>query len=363
MITATFQKIQTLRERHARWIPIAFFGLGFVFDAIVLKRIDELATILQQAAYLLASAVLIGFELTELTRELRVPAWLARPWKYREEALHFLLGTLLNSYTIFYFKSASTITSFAFILILVTLLTLNEFKRFGSSQARVHVAFWSLCLVSYFASLSPILLGAMGTLPFLAGMAASVAVFYGFYRILARPPALPGLRTRLVHPFVAIAALFTVLYFAHAIPPVPLSVSYLGIFHGAEKVEGEYRLAYNRPWWKFWQHGDQTFYARPGDVIHCFARVYSPARFSGQLKVLWMYRDPRQGWIPSDTLPLPITGGREEGFRGVTQKSNFQPGKWQVRIETPDDREVGRIGFEVVTDDGAEAREVHTLIQ
>ncbi len=361
----------TLREfhkKHARSIPIVFFCLGFVFDTLMLTRIDELKVILQQAVYLLVSGALIGFELVEISRELHPPRWLAKAWEYHEELLHFLLGTLLNSYTIFYFKSASTITSFLFIILLVTLLILNEFKHFGKSQAQVHMAFWSLCLVSYFASLAPITIGSIGALPFLAGMGAAIAVFYLFFRVMARILLSSNsggslLRTHLLHPFLGIIALFTLLYFAQAIPPVPLSVSYLGIFHDVAKENGSYRLSYTRPSWKFWEHGDQTFLARPGDSIFCFARVFSPTRFSGELKVQWLYHDANRGWLPSDSLPMAITGGREEGFRGVTKKANFQPGKWQVRIETLDNRELGRIGFEILRDEETGPRVEKTMVQ
>ena len=355
--------LRDLHKKYSRWIPIVFFALGFVFDALILTRIDELKTILQQAIYIVISAILIGIELLELTREIHIPTWFAKPWKYREAVLHFLLGTLLNSYTIFYFKSASSLTSFSFILILITLLILNEFKHFGKSQTQVHMAFWSLCLVSYFASLAPILIGSLGVLPFLAGMTGATLVFSLYYRIVKGTLNSAFLRSHLLFPYFGIMGVFIVLYLVHAIPPVPLSVRYLGIYHDVAKGNGSYILTYTRPKWKFWQHGDQTFLARPGDSLFCFARVFSPTRFSAKLQVQWMYYDEGRGWLPSDTLPMPITGGREEGFRGFTKKSNFQPGKWQVRVETLDDREIGRIDFEVIRDDQTDLREVETTTQ
>src|ERR1051326_2353412 len=135
---------RALYAKYERWVPILFFALGFVFDTLMLRRIDELATLLQQAAYIVISAFLLSIELTEVTQEVHPPWPLKKIWRYREALLHFLLGTLLNSYTIFYFKSASTISSFIFIVLLVALLTMNEFMRFGKSQTQVHVAFWSL---------------------------------------------------------------------------------------------------------------------------------------------------------------------------------------------------------------------------
>jgi hypothetical protein len=338
---------------------------GFAFDTLMLRRIDEPKVIVQQAVYLVVSALLIGIELVGSTRELKAPRALGRVWKYREALLHFLMGTLLNCYTIFYFKSASALTSFAFIGTLVALLMMNEFKNFGKSQTRVHMHLLSLCLLSYAVALSPILWGSIGTLPFLTAILASLLLFWLYYRCLAhRLSAHPKLlRTHVAMPFGAIASLFVVLYFAGVIPPVPLSVTYMGIYHDVQKSEDGFKLGYTRGPFRFWQHGDQTFLARPGDSIYCFVQVFSPSHFKDQLQVRWFYRDERLGWQPQDAIPMPIVGGREEGYRGVTKKNNYQPGDWRVQIETRDNREIGWIGFRVERDDTTGERQLTTVVR
>jgi hypothetical protein len=358
-------RVNHLYQKHGKWIPIASFFAGFVFDMIMLRRIDDVKVILQQALYLLIASALIGVELIEEDRELSSPKILNRVWKYREALLHFLLGTLLNSYTIFYFKSASAITSFFFIVLLIALLTLNEFKRFGKSQTQVHVAFLSLCLISYLVSLAPTLLGFIGAVPFLCALASSIVLFSGYFKFIRRrldgSPKL--LKSHLLYPYAVIQIVFVILYFIHAIPPVPLSVKYMGIYHGVQKTEDGWELAYTRPVWKFWEHGDQTFLARPGDEIYCYAQIFSPTRFKDRLQVRWLYKDAKSGWLSSDAIPLPVVGGREEGYRAVTKKSNFQPGTWRVQVETLDDQEIGRIGFEVLPDDTTDQREQHQILR
>ena len=352
-------------KRNERWIPIAFFIAGFIFDAFMLRRVDELLTIVQQAAYIVISATLIKIELSENIYGSVPPGWLRRVWEYREGVLHFLMGTLLNAYTIFFFKSASAFTSFAFIALLVVLLTLNEFGRFGKSQTQVHVALLSLCLISYLITLVPILIGSIGVLPFLLSIAGATVCFllYGFWlkRSLNMNPG--AYHSQLVVPFASMLAIYTCLYFAHAIPPVPLSVRYVGIFHEVSKQNGAYYLSFNRPDAYFWQHGDQTFQARPGDVIYCFARVFSPARFKDDLRVRWLYYDSKTGWTTSDLIAFPVKGGREEGYRGVTKKINYKPGDWRVQIETEDGREVGRMNFMVVSDLQTDERTFTTIAE
>ncbi len=352
------KSIKALYQKYERWVPILFFLLGFIFDASVLNRIDELHVIIQQAIYLAISAALIRFELLEGVREVRVPKILERFWKYREALLHFLLGTLLNCYTIFYFKSASAFTSFVFIILLIALLVVNEFKRFGESQTKVHVAFLALCLVSYCSSLIPIILGSIGTLPFLLSAFVAGSVFYFYTRWLKADLGenCEKMKTHLYRPYFSVHSLFAVLYFAHAIPPVPLSVEYMGIYHDVKRGAEGYILSSTRPAWKFWEHGDQTFLARPGDVVYCFAQIFSPSRFSDKLQVRWSLYDEKRGWVKQDAIPLPILGGREEGYRTFTRKENYTPGEWRVQIETLEGHEVGRIGFKIVEDINTDLR-------
>jgi len=358
-------RFKSFYTKYERWIPIAAFVCGFLFDMALLHRIDEPKVILQQAIYLVISCVLITLDFFEQVHEIQPPVFLRKIWKYREFLLHFLLGTLLNSYTIFYFKSASGITSFLFIFILVAALTLAEFKRFGESQHRVHMGLWSLCLISYFQSLLPILVGAIGMLIFVASGLVSILVFYMYYRFMrSRLASRPDiLKTEILYPYAATHALFALLYFSHAIPPVPLSVSYMGIYHSAEKKDGQYLLTYTRPWYKFWQHGDETFYARPNDQVLAFMQVFMPSRFKEQLQIRWSLLDPKHGWQLQDAIPLTLTGGREEGYRAVITKKNYQPGRWRVQIECLDNREVGRLSFTIIADDSADAREEHVDVR
>lgn len=354
-----FQPLKDLYTKYERWVPIASFILGFCFDMAVLHRVDELAVLIQQAAYIIIAGILITVELQEHLREIHPPKGLGWFWKYREFLLHFMLGTLLNSYTIFYFKSASSFTSLAYILGLVALLIVNEFKRFGNDQSKVHMAFLSLCLVSYLICLVPIILGFMGTLTFVIAVAISVLCLIGYAKMVkplftAQPELI---HTHVVFPFAAVHVVFVLLYFFHVIPPVPLSISYIGIYHQVEKENGEYKLTYHRSKWRFWEHGDQTYLARPGDTINCFAQIFAPSRFQEQLQVRWLFKDPRQGWLSADAIPIPILGGREEGYRVHTKKANYQPGDWRVQIETRENHEIGRINFTVEADPSSEPRE------
>lgn len=70
---------------------------------------------------------------------------------------------------------------------------------------------------------------------------------------------------------------------------MPLSIPFIGVYHGVEKSEDGYRLAHERPWWRLWHNGDQQFRAQPGDKVYVYFRIFSPARFADQVQMRWYW--------------------------------------------------------------------------
>jgi len=337
---------------HEAACTVAFFVGGFLFDALFVGRIDEVRGLVQQAVYLSLCALFTGCELRERYGSFVPPAPLKNLWRYHKAATHFMLGTLLNVYTLFYFKSASLSSSFLFLVLLAGLLAINELKPFESSGTTLRMTLFSLCLVSYFTDLVPTLLGSIGALPFLLTIAASTACVFGvaFLIRLGMTNSRDAAARHLLAPYAVVAALFSALYFLRVLPPVPLSLLEIGVYHDVRRDGERFVLTEDRPRWRFWESGDQTFLARPGDRLFVYASVFSPARFHERLHVQWMFKDPASGWGEMDAIPLDISGGRDGGFRGFVAKDRFAPGRWRVRVETSDGRELGRLNLTVVDD-------------
>lgn len=361
-----WQRVQAFRERHARAEIAVFFGAGFAFDVVTLDRIDNWKTLAQQAVYLLVLGLLLLFDLRyrlggdEPPRGLR---WLHR---FGGDAVHFLLGSLLSSYALFFFKSASGFSAFAFLLVIFGLLVANELPRFRGMGPVVRLGLYSLSLTAYFAYLLPVVFGRLGWWLFVLAALVSAAPFFLFYRLGARWSGDKVLaRNQLAAPAVGVQALLLALYFAGAIPPVPLAVETIGIYHDVKKVvdptgKPEYELHHERPAWRFWHRGDQRFAHRAGDTVYVFASVFAPMTVAeGNIPISfhWFYDDPKRGWVPKGSWTYGrLKGGRAEGFRVFATKSDPIPGDWRVEIRAPDGREIGRIGFSVVKDDGADPR-------
>lgn len=347
------QRLKLYYEKNERSIAILSFVAGFIFDIVTLGRIDSWLAIGQQVLYL----VLIATALTQMMLEQAGPPpqrdgmFVLKRWYYqsRTAIVHFLFGSLLNLYTIFFFKSSSLLVSFGFLVFLVLLLVANESRRFKSLGLPFKFAMLSLCVLSFFAYVVPIAMGSIGVVVFLASMLIGCLPMIALgWRVRARVPQLAGQVRNQIHVPLGLVLLgFFVLYYFRVIPPVPLSIPFIGVYHSVERTEQGYRLSHERPPWRFWHNGDQEFVARPGDKVYVFFRVFSPTRFSDQVQMRWYWKDEARGWTLQDSIPIKIVGGREQGFRGYGFKSNYQPGAWKVQIETTDSREIGRVYFDL----------------
>lgn len=358
-IKDTAVKAKSFYNKHEKEFDAAVFFGGFFFDIFTTGRIDELFNILQQLAYLIVLGLLITLEVKFEVLKQPLFKKLEKVWQYRRLAIHFLLGSLLSVYTIFFFKSGSFATSFAFILLIASLLILNELPFIQNLGAIIRVVLFSLCLGSYFAITLPMLFGFIGWLPFTSAMLIGSAIcgllFYFLYKHNREQKKL--LIKDFLVPSQATFAVFFAFYMIGFVPPVPLSLKYIGIYHNVAKNQDEYKLSYRRPNWKFWQNGAQTFLAQPGDKLHCFIEIYSPTSFKDQIFLKWYYDDPKQGWQTWDSIPITVSGGRVQGFRGYGVKQNYIPGTWQVRVLTRDNREVGRINFDVESEEPSDIRQ------
>ena len=351
--SGSFERLRLYYSRNEGGVAAAFFAAGFVFDMLTVGRIDSWATIGQQAVYL---AVVMTVLLQMFLEQGAPPpdpsgrfVLARRYYEYRSAIVHFLLGALLNLYAIFYFKSSSLLVSFGFLGFLLVLLLANEVRRIKSLGLPFKFALLSLCFLSFFSYIVPVLAGSISVPLFLLSMLAGcLPLAAASWRIRVAAPAKFDLaRRQILLPLGCVLVGFLGFYFFRVIPPVPLSVPFIGVYHHVEKTEAGYRLGHERPRWRIWHNGDQKFLAQPGDKVYVFFRVFSPARFSDEVQMRWQWKDDARGWMPQDAIPIRIVGGREQGFRGFGVKSNYRPGQWKVQVETTDGREIGRVYFDL----------------
>jgi hypothetical protein len=320
---------------------------GFLLDVFTLGRIDQLWSLGLQIIYLTLIFLFLWMDQIPVERRGKF-GWF---WKYYDFLIQFCYGGLLSGYSIFYFKSASSILVVLFALSLLVLMVVNESKRFHSMKFPIRYVLASLCLTSFLVYFIPILFHWMNWFSFLISVAAGYFLYMGFVdKIHKNMPWGQEPKKQRAMWGGLVPILFVILYFFKLIPPVPLACQDLGIYHNVTKQAGEYNLEYTRPWWRFWEHGDQTFLYREGDRVYVFTRVFAPSDFKHKIQIRWEKLNAKNDWETTDTIPISISGGRDEGFRGFAYKQFVAEGKWRVRIETEEGRELSRLRFKVKPD-------------
>lgn len=337
------------KENLIKYWPVLFFVGGFLFDILTTDRIDQSFGLWMQMAYLSIASIIVFCNL-------RQPKWWEFPnalvsflKKYSDEAVHFCFGSLFSVYTIFYFKSASLINSFLFMMVLISLLLINELPKLQKLGGPVKVTLLAVCWMSYFIYLVPILTGSIGLLSFLLSITLGAGLNSLILVLAHRNSRLESynLQKDGIFPTLGVALVFCILYFTKVLPPVPLALKDIGVYHAIKKEAGDYNLKYEKAnWWRFWESSAQTFLARPGDRVNVFVQVFSPTAFKEKLSINW-YNKTQGKWKKRDSIPIAISGGRDEGFRGYSYKQNYETGLWQVRISTSDQRELGRLSFSI----------------
>ncbi len=338
-------------QRHEVLVSILVFAFGFIFDVLTLGRIDDLLNLIQQAIYLGLLGTLLICEIRINIGTMTLSPKGQKFWAYHDLVVHFLFGSLLSAYTIFYYTSASALTSFFFISLLAGLMLANEIPKIQRLGLPVRVILYSICLLSYFAFFYPILMGHVGALPFWLGILSSLGVLILVWHFYFKGHEnIKLIKNHVLIPALSVHLFFLIGYYFSLIPPVPVAVKKIGVYYGVEKTEGKYLGKHLRPSWKIWEKGSQEFLARSGDKVTVLLSIFSPARFNDQVFLKWYRNDQKLGWTLEDSIPLNILGGRDEGFRGFGSKQFYSLGNWRVIVETSDGREVGRVTMEIKQD-------------
>ncbi len=335
-------------RRH--WLTVAFIG-GFVTDLLLLNRVDSLFDNLVLLMYVILAMMSIitlyaaaaGKLPEKMTPYLRT---------YSPLVMQYGFGGLMSGMLIFYGRSASLVDSWPFLLIIAVIIYLNETVRDRSSRLVLTLSMFFIGLFSYVVLVIPTFTGYMGAWVFLGSGIMALIVMYAFLRVLGLViPNFLALQMRtVVFTIGSIFAVLNFLYFLNIIPPIPLSIKDIGIYHSVVYFPDrlEYQLEYEEgPWWHFWKRSDTAFHPTPGGNAFCFAKVFTPTRLNTEIYHRWEYKDPEEGWVTHARVHYPIFGGRDDGYRGYTQIGNFRDGTWRCTVETARGQVLGRETFTI----------------
>lgn len=355
---------RTIHTVKRHWLTVAFL-LGFIVDNLTLNRVDQIFDNIVLAFYVILAMLSMALLYASVSQRIdgHLGEFLA---KYCPVAVQYSFGGLLSGMLIFYGRSGSWSESWPFLLIILVAIYGNETVRDRASRLIYNIAILFIGLLSYVVLIVPVVTGMMGPWVFLGSGVLALAIMYFFVQALRLlVPRFISIHLKaIVFTVGAIYASLNFLYFSNIIPPIPLSLKEVGIYHSVVRFEnGDYQLKYEKgSWWQFFKDSDDAFHARPGDNIFCFASVFAPTRLATDIYHRWEYLNEDTGkWVAHLRTSYSIAGGRGDGYRGYTLIQNFTDGRWRCTVETARGQVLGREEF--VIDSQGTPGELITIIK
>jgi len=355
----------SLWQRYERHIGLGAVYGGFTFDLILVNSPENIGDNVLLLGYLVLAAVII------VLLNMRSRAQMDRENRTEPLVLLFILqfcfGGLASNLLILYGKSGTFAGSALFIGLLVAFIFGNEFLKNRYAQLQFNIAVYYFLVLTYLTiALPTFVLHAIGAKVFLISGAASLfviglflaAIFvFVFKRKQAR-------RMWEVSAWVgAIFLIFNGLYFLNIIPPVPLGLKDIGMYHTLVRTGTNYTATYEAPaWYVFWRKTSTTYTAVSGTQAYCFSAVYAPSALSASVVHRWeKYDEVGKTWQTRSVVSFPINGGRENGYRGWSNKGDLVAGRWRCSVETTRGQLIGRYVFEVIESAASPALSTTTL--
>lgn len=353
MPRAFFEKTQHLFFSYERFLSPAALFAGFVIDSLTLRRIDLLYGNVVLFTYLIVAGA--GIALVQLYKNEVITGRLIDSVAFAlPPIIQFAFGGLFSGYFIFYSRSAAIATSWLFMLVLLSLLVGNEFFRKRYTRFVFQVSIFYTALFSFAIFFVPVVAKTMGALMFILSGLLGLAAIGAFIIFLKKmmPDELRRDKRSLLISIGSIYLAMNALYFANIIPPIPLALKDVGVYHSVERIpSGGYAVvAEKRKWHEVSRWFVDVFHYIPGEPIYVYSAVFAPTRLDARIIHRWEYYDAgEREWVTANEVQYPIVGGRDGGYRGFSFKENVFPGLWRVDVVTERGQLIGRIKF-VVTD-------------
>ena len=350
MNNLSFENLKQFFDKYESYLSALTLILGFIFDYLTLERVDFLMDNLFIILYLVIAGA--GIIIINLYEEGRLRnGFIEKIYEFLPFLIQFAFGGLFSAFVIFYSKSASFLSSGAFILILFILLVGNEFFKKSYQKLVFQVGIYFVALFSFSIFFLPVLMKQMGALIFLGSGIISLLSIGLFIFGLSKlsPLRFKEGKKLLVLTILGLYTFINLLYFTNIIPPIPISLKSGDVYHFVErKSDGSYLAigeSDTRWYGKFMR---EVVHLRPDEPAYLFSSVFAPTDLSTKIVHDWQYFDQTQDkWISASKIDFNIIGGRGNGFRGFSKKENIFPGKWRVDIKTERNQVIGRVRFDV----------------
>ncbi|MBL4644436.1 MAG: DUF2914 domain-containing protein [Candidatus Pacebacteria bacterium] len=333
---------------YLKYLPTAALFFGLIFDIFTLNRPDALFENVVIIGYLVLSAVLM------LLLQARADNGSESKRLLMLSILQFSFGNLASALMVLYARSGTLTGSAIFIGILALLFLGNELLRDRYKRTHLRIVIWFSLVLTYSTLAVPVLFNSIDTFVFILSIIFALATTLILVFALSKV-ARTDFKKRSQRILVSITIItigFSGLYITNLIPPVPLALKHIGIYHSVARIGNLYEVALEPPaWYEFWRDTNKVFNHTPGTLVYCFTSVFAPSDLKTEIRHRWeKYDTNTEEWITTARIPFPILGGRADGFRGFTQTRQISEGTWRCSVETARGTLIGRTTFQVEGD-------------
>ncbi len=349
------EKIKNWFIKYERPISSVSLVGGFVFDALTLRRIDALWDNVWTAGHLLIVAVCIilinrnDYKSADNATHGKKHFWLVN-------ILQFFFGGLLSTYLVFYFRSSSLLASWPFLFLLLLAFWANEALKRHYERLSFQIGLFYLSLFSFTIYYVPVLFHQIGKMVFVVSGLVSLVLMMAFLIVLKKAAG-SGIwdhRRTILTLVLGIFALMNLMYFFNLIPPIPLSLKDSGVYYWyGRNASGNLMATYEDSGWKNYFSLYDNIHIDAGQPVYVYSAVFSPTNLNLKIAHDWQHYNQVTGqWQSNYRINLSVIGGRDGGYRTYSQRSNLEPGKWRVSVETLDGQVIGTVRFNLLRPDG-----------
>jgi hypothetical protein len=346
--------IEHIRNFYGRFErPISSLSLvvGFVFDAVTLKRVDTIFENIWILGHLLIIGVFIALiHLRKSEKDDEKNPSKAHFWFVN--ILQFFFGGILSTFLVFYFRSTDIWVTWPFIALLALAFIANESLKRHYIRLSFQISLLFLSIYSFAIFSVPVILRQIGTGTFLLSGLLSLVFIAVFLLILFY-----FIKDRFIESkkmifflILGIFVLVNLLYFTNLIPPIPLSLKDGGIYHSVLKNgAGKYDVSYEDHGWRDYFNLYPDFHEVPGEPVYAFSAIFSPQNLDLTIIHEWQYFNEAQNkWITEGLVRLSVVGGGTNGFHTYSLRHDLVAGKWRVNIKTLQGLVIGRLRFNII---------------
>jgi len=346
-IKSQYQKTKALYQKYERALIPLMLVFGFIVDYITFKNIQVRIALSVLAFYFVLAGISIAFiqffDAKKISQKLKFVRL------FTPLIVQFTFGALLGATFIFYWFSASVAVSWPFIIVVLFLMISNEIFKPYFKKIIIQISIYYFITFSFLSIALPYIFNRLDVKLFLLAGIISIIFMFLYLQLISKAQiSIYSQKQTLIKIILTIFVIMNALYFANIIPPIPLSLREVGVYHNIKRSGNKYILEEESESFLQKIFPGKTIHLKIGERAYVYTAIFAPSDLKTRIFHYWEYYDENLGaWILKDRLSFDITGGRSQGYRGYSLKSAVKSGKWRVYVKTEQGKVLGRISFNI----------------